>query len=87
MTREIDKVTANGCPHRWAPIWWKPEGWLNRRTSASGDVDPKVAAIAEGLEHRKFYEAGYRRAYRCSLDCGLAYLAKDGAVVKAEVQS
>jgi hypothetical protein len=80
-TREIDQKIANGCAHRWVSIWWRPENWLNRRGASSGDVDPKVAVALEGLDRKKFYEAGYRRAYRCRLNCGLAYLAKTGAVV------
>jgi len=83
--REIDQKIVNGCGHRWMPVWLMGPRWLNRRISASGDVDPKVAVIADDLEHRKFYEAGYKRGHRC-LRCGMAYLAKTGAVVMTEVE-
>jgi len=67
-TREIEQKIANGCEHRWRPIWWKPEGWLYR-------------AIATSEHEKKFLLLGYRKAYRCERPCGLAYLYKTGAVV------
>lgn len=88
QAREINKVIANGCPHRWEPIWWKPEGWLRRELDPRPQaIDPKVSVVELQLRERKFYDAGYRRAYRCGLECGLAYLTKTGAVVKAEAQA
>ena len=82
-SREIDRKTNNGCRHRWEPVWWKPPNVWLKRGCDSGPlmVDPKVAFVAQELESRKFYDAGYRRAHRCTMKCGLAYLSKSGAVV------
>lgn len=88
MTQEqkINEVIANGCPHRWQPIWWKGGTWLRRgdheQAGRPGDVDPKVSMIIQQNYEKKFRDAGYRRAYRCALNCGLAYLAKDQVVVQ-----
>jgi hypothetical protein len=82
MNREIDRVIANGCRHRWEAIWWKPsDTWIIRRDFCHGFTDPTVAVAAQQIHEKKCYEAGYRRAVRCSLGCGLAYLLKTGAVV------
>jgi len=66
-TREIEQKIGNGCAHRWMPVWWKPESWLARRLGAE--------------RQERYQEAGYRKAFKCDLGCGLAYLAKTGAVV------
>ena len=67
---EIGRVIANGCAHKWMPIWWRPGSWLNRKLDGPTE---------------KFFKAGYQRAFKCiHFGCGLAYLAANNAVVPIE---
>lgn len=80
-TREIDKKIANGCKHHWDAIWWKLGHW---RARAVEILDPRTGKVIVDDGSSKYIPAGYRKGYRCSQECGLAYLKNSGAVVVAE---
>jgi hypothetical protein len=78
--REIDRVIVNGCRHHWTPIWWKPTHWMKRAIEIRNPITDEVLVSDRAP---KFTQAGYVKAYRCALECGLAYLKNTGAVIVA----